>query len=278
MPESLALLGAGWPWLICSVFVAIITSNLAWLFRNPHSNQLGQSIANLRAKRFTPWIVEILRLLYFAGLPFAALFWGHDAIIGRVMGLQPVAFPLVGSESTTSQIPALWADWTRDGGWAIAIAVAAWIVLALGWGSYRRALQTDDLTESSTPSPISGWALLRDAAYYEIHWAFYRSIAVVAFGAYSGTWIGLALTAIEAALCPAWRQSFLRREEAPMSLAHAMLSFSSGLLYLLTENLWLAIAMHWLVIWGFSQIIQLSAKWMVQTTQTEGTQQEIGTP
>jgi len=267
MPESFTPLSAGWPWLISSVFVAIVTSNLAWLFRQSHSSQLAQSIVDLRAKRFTPWVVELLRLLYFAGLPFAALFWGNDAIVRRILGLQAIPFPLLSSDSAILQTPDLSANWIQDAGWAIMITVALWIILASGWTSYQRALQRDGHSDFSRPEHVPGWILLRDATYYEIHWAFYRSVAIVAIGTYWGTWFGLALTTIEATLSPAWRQSFPDPEKAPMSLVHAMLSFSSGVLYLLTENLWLSIAVHWLVTWGFSQIIRLSVQREIQTSQ-----------
>jgi len=268
MSESLQPLSAGWFWLICSVSVTIVVSNLAWLFRHPHPGRLGQTIASLASCRFAPWLPQAFRLLYYIGLPFAALFWGHDAVVGRILGLQPLMLPFLNPQYGSPATSNNWTDWTRDAGWALAVAVGTWIVLTLGWSTYRRALCTSGEMNSNNSAPTSGWILLREATYHEVHWAFYRNMPVITFGPYWGVWIGLAISAVEASLCPAWRHSLADPQDAPTSLMRAALSVTSGVLYLVTQNLWLAIIVHWTVTWGVGQIMRLGASSSHQTSDS----------
>jgi hypothetical protein len=134
------------------------------------------------------------------------------------------------------------------------LGIAAWGVLALGWWAYRRATGVAGEESVVTGANSSGWVLLREAAYHEAHWAFYRNAPSLAMGAYWGVWTGLALVALEAALNPCWRKNLADPQRAPGQLMRGALAIVSGVLFLLTENLWLALALHWGISWGLATL------------------------
>ena len=256
MPELTLAWRAGWLWLGGSLLLAVLWANLSWFFRQPRSGAAGEFVARLIAWRFSPWLLQLLRLLYYIGVPFAALLWGHDAVVGRLLGLQPLNLNLsiAGGEEANASIAANWLDWTHDVGWAATLGIAAGGVLALGWWAYRRAMVVAGEEDVVTGANNSGWVLLREAAYHEAHWAFYRNAPSLAVGTYWGVWTGLALVALEAALNPGWRKNLADPQRAPGPLMRGALAIVSSVLFLLTENLWLALALHWGISWGLAAL------------------------
>ena len=75
MSELSAAWGESWLWLGGSLLVAALWTNLAWFFRQPRVGAVGDFVARLVAWRFSPWLLQLLRLLYTVGVPFAALLW-----------------------------------------------------------------------------------------------------------------------------------------------------------------------------------------------------------
>ncbi|HET90658.1 MAG TPA: hypothetical protein ENN99_07965 [Chloroflexi bacterium] len=258
MPEPGPTLNQGWLWLGGSLLAAVIGANVAWFFRHPRPGAIGRIVTRWIATPFSPWLLQLVRLLYYLGLPLAALVWGQDALVGRLLGLQRLQLPPsldAGGSSVSTDLVANWLDWTRDVGWTAALGIAAWGLLALGWLAYRRALASgvkpvpeSDVTVAGVNS--SSWLLAREAAYHEVHWAFYRNAPILLLGAYGGSWMGLALVSLEALLNPAWRNDLAHPRQAPERLMRFGLAVLSALLFPLTENLWLTWAGHWTVSWG----------------------------
>ena len=246
--------GEGWLWLGGSLLVAILGANLAWFFRRPRSGAIGDFVADLSARRFSPAFLQFLRLLYYIGIPFAALLWGRDAVVGRLLGLQRLDLPLAGAHESGAYLAVNWLDWAHDAGWAVTLGAGTWGLLALGWWAYRRATSAAGEGEMVAGAGSSGWAFLREAAYHEVHWAFYRNAPVVALGTYWGAWIGLVLVASEAALNPAWRSGLVDPQRAPASLMRAGLAVFSSVLFLSTGNLWLALVSDWGISWGLAAL------------------------
>ncbi len=269
MPELAAPWGESWLWLGGSLVLAAVYANLAWFFRQPRPGAIGESIARVAAWRFSPWLLQFLRLLYYIGVPVAAFLWGHDAIVGRLVGLQPLSLPASGSDRAAADIAGNWLDWAHDVGWAAALGVGAWALLTLGWWSYRRALHAGGVARSAEHIAAveggSGWALLREAAYHEIHWAFYRNAPILAVGTYWGLWLGLIVVALEAVLNPAWRKGLSNIHTAPCQLARAALAIVSSTLFLLTQNLWLALIVHWGASWGLAAVARISPRTSART-------------
>lgn len=254
MPEPSVAWSEGWLWLSGSLLLAILCANLAWFFRQPRSGAVGEFTSHVVAWRFSPWLLQLLRLLYYVGVPFAALLWGHDAVVGRLLGLQRFDWSTSGGDEA---IAANWLDWAYDVGWAAALGIGVWGLLALGWWAYRRALLTAGEGGVVAGAHASGWVLLREAAHHEAHWAFYRNVPILAWGAYWGVWGGLALVALEAALNPAWRRALADPQRAPAQLLRGALAVVSSALFLLTQNLWLALVLHWGVSWGLAALVRM---------------------
>jgi hypothetical protein len=252
VPEQLASWGEGWLWLGGSLLLAILWANLAWYFRKARAGSIGEFVTRLASWRFAPLLLQSLRLLYYIGLPAAAFLWRH-ATVERYLGI-------------SSGLTDVWLEWAREIGWTAALGVGAWTLLALGWWAYRRALHAAEEESSIDGADASGWTLLREAAYHEIHWAFYRSVPIFILGQehltgneYWGVWIGLALVALEAALNPAWRKGLADPEKAPAQLVRGALAVISSVLFVLTQdgNLWLSMALHLGVSWALAALVRV---------------------
>jgi putative flippase GtrA len=252
MPEQLASWGEGWLWLGGSLLVTILWTNLAWYFRQPRTGRIGEFVARLIAWRFSPLLFQALRLLYYIGLPGIALLWRH-AIVQRYLGL-------------SSGLSDVWLRWVYDTGWAAALGIGAGALLAVGWWAYRRALHAAGRKSPVAGANVSGWILLREAAYHEVHWAFYRSVPIftlaqanLARNEYWGVWIGLSLAALEAALNPAWRKALADLERAPARLVHGALAVVSSVMFIQTQdgNLLLSLLLHFCVLWGLAMLTRV---------------------
>lgn len=242
--------GDAWFWLGGSLLLAVLWTNLSWLFapwaepgRSPDdSESLAESIVvRLSNWRFAPLFFQALRLLYYVGLPFAALFWGYDAIISRFFGLQRLVLPTPSALEEGAPIDANWIDWGCDIGWAGALAIGTWGVLWVAGRVRRRAVAGG----AGLDNRATGWDNLREAIFHETHWAFYRNVPTVVLGLYWGTWTGLLLVAFEALANPVWRKGIVTAERSAAYLLRATLAVVSTLLFLRTQNLWLAILLHW---------------------------------
>jgi hypothetical protein len=254
-----AMPGDAWLWLAGSLLLAAFWTNLVWLFspwvegeRSPGDfGSLAERIVfGVATWRFASALFQGLRLFYYVGLPFAALFWGRDAVVSRFFGLQRLALPEGGQQSAV--VSANWLDWLGDLGWAAVLGLGAWGLLLLAGWTRRRALRNGAGGNEGGQRP--GWETVREAAYHEIHWGFYRNAPIVAFGLYWGVWIGLALVAVEALINPAWRRDIDIPERAPKHLLRAALAAVSTVLFLQTQNLWLAVVLHSAVFWGLQGI------------------------
>ncbi|NIV31693.1 MAG: hypothetical protein GWN58_20065, partial [Anaerolineae bacterium] len=117
-----------------------------------------------------------------------------------LLGLQPLDLSIVGGRGASASVAANWLDWAHDVGWTATLGIFAWGVLALGWLAYRRAVGAAGEENVAIGANSSGWVLMREAAYHEAHWAFYRNAPALAVGTYWGVWTGLVLVALEAAL------------------------------------------------------------------------------
>jgi hypothetical protein len=228
-----------WIWLGGSLLLGVVATQTAWWMGRRDESQAWPD--SLVRSPLSSVAVQIARFLYYIGLPFCALVWGRDAVVGRHLGLQPLVSPVTPA--------AHWADWARDLGWGVGLGLAAWIILAVGWRAVRRA--------GVSPEPAgvytSTWILLREAAFQEVHWSFYRNALVVVLGAslgaslgtYWGVWIGLGLVTLEAGLNPWWRAALEDAARAPAALVRAGLAVLSAALYL-------AVLVHWGVTWGLA--------------------------
>jgi hypothetical protein len=171
---------------------------------------------------------QLLRLAYFVGVPYAALLTGSIASID--MGLTGAGGSILGWSP---------AEWLR--GLSTALTLGAIVLLPIGLASRQIAragqlLGTDDR---------SAGAVIVDAIYAEIHWAFYRAAPLILLAdVYAAVIFGALLVGVEWIVvlirnglspAPEERQKWLRRG--------ALLALSATL-FALTQNVWLAILAH----------------------------------
>jgi hypothetical protein len=243
-----------WVWLLGSLVAAAAWANSAWYFRVKRPGPMGRTVSSLVRWSHAPLAYETLRLAYYVGVPFAALLWGGDAIVERLLGL-PIGQWASGSAADT--LP----DLARDLGWTIASTAGALGVLTAGWLAYRRSLIDAGVQKRQNETHRPPWRLLREAAYLQAHWSFYRnapSTALLLRGLdqYWGVWGGLALVAAEALLDPAWRNQLTEPRNAPSAIFGTVLAVLSTMLFLLTESLPMLVVFHFLVTWGLSEMVQ----------------------
>lgn len=166
---------------------------------------------------------EVALFIFSIGLPFLALIAGSLSL--DLLGLGTDWF--VDGHALGFGLE----DWLR--GLGVTASAVAFVLIVL-WFAVRFGAVTRWIGQR-------GMLLtLRNAAYNEVHWAFYRSPFVLLLGdAYWGTLAGLVMIVVELL---AWR-AMLRRASRDVLLL-AMCLLTSSLLYLATRNLWLMIAAH----------------------------------
>jgi len=220
-----------WVLLGGSVLLACLVAWMDWAIR-----QMGGAPQRWyqawRRWHGRPWIEQTARFLYTIGVPAAALLW-RGVLKESALGLQP--FPWQSDAPLIAALPGGWDNWLRDLLWMLALGAGmALLVAAAGRtlkraGAYRLTLKHD------------GAVALREAAFHEAHWAFYREPFILLWGTEIGAWAGAFLALLEAAVNPAcWAR--LRDPAASRDLVLRLaLGAASTLLFLLTQNFWLTV-------------------------------------
>jgi hypothetical protein len=201
----------------CSLFLHTAGATLAW-----HYYRGGRQA-----------LLEVLRLLFFVGLPVAALFLFRDIALPSAMGLTNV-------------------NWFASVGLGAPLGIGGGGLLLVGWWYYSRSLSLLPSPAAFRPraekTPRGGVLLFVEAACLEFHWAFYRSLpTLVLADRYLGLLLGLALLGLEWLLSPAWRQAWRQVESAEKIVPETTLAALMAVIYLFTQNLWLCTLIHWLI-------------------------------
>jgi len=245
-----------WDWLLGSIIVATLASLLHWLLhyvnaassKRPSADNIWLRLLATRALRTmeSPWVAFPVRLIYAIAIPTAALFW-QGALTARGLGLQSmraVTLALPGTHSV-AQSGTRGQAWGNDLSWLIVVAGVTALVMAAG---SHRARQL--APQSTTGRRNLGVAIL-EAVYHEVHWAFYREPFVYMCGIGLGSWLGALPVLLETGISLMFWESLRTRGAAyqQQALVRAGLFVASTQLYLLTQNLWLAIALDALVGW-----------------------------
>lgn len=205
-------------WTLASLTVAVLT----FLFVG------AAQLERWRATTGGRLLGQFLRLVYYIGVPYAALLTG--SIASSDMGLTATGGSILGWSP---------ADWLR--GLSTALTLGAIALLPIGVASRQIARAGQPLGVDDR----SGGAVIVDAIYAEIHWAFYRAAPMILLGeAYTAALFGVLLVSVEWIVTlirnglspsPAERQTWLRRG--------TLLALSAAL-FALARNVWLAIVLH----------------------------------
>jgi hypothetical protein len=211
-----------WPivWTLASMTLAV----LVILFVSP------ALLARLHASLGGRLGVQLLRLLYFIGLPYAALLTGSLAPID--LGLTGAGGAVLGWDV---------AAWLR--GLSITLTVGVLVVLPISLASWQLARATHGMVLGTDDRSVG--AVLVEALYAEVHWAFYRTAPLILLeNAYAAALIGMVLVAVE------WCVELIRNglshapEDRQRWLRRVLLLAVSATLFVLTRNLWLLIGLH----------------------------------
>ncbi len=209
-----------WFWLSVSVFVALFVSWANWAWQALGRKVDKQLLLWLESPLVAPGY-QVARILYAVGFPILLLL-GRGALSQRGLGLQTWS----GHNIT---------DWASDLGWVIGISVGLWGMITLSEHTVCRITGTKF-------SYHHDWGIaLREAIYHQVHWAFYREPFILLWPTY-GVWGGLLPTCLEALGNPARWRDLSTPQRARDLLIRAAFAVASGLIYLQTQNLWLAIA------------------------------------
>ncbi len=203
-------------------------TNVAWLLRVPRPGRLGQAIDLARQWGSKLPLSELLRMAYYLLAPYLVLSWGWASPLD--LGLADL-------------------DWIGGIGVTVALGVGCLLLLAWVWWQHARlnegplALQQAQWLEQPW-----GWVfVLREAVFLEAWLALCRSPMLVLAGSYWGVYWGLA-AALAAALLNARIRHELRmpgyREGIILT---GSLATATATLYLFAHNLWLCIALHFVL-------------------------------
>jgi hypothetical protein len=143
-------------------------------------------------------------------------------------------------------------DWVKGIGLGTALGGGAFLLLALIWWWYARSIAALRLSarerrgESLGDDSTRGWILLQEAIYLEMHWAFYRSVAVLFLNSYyAGVFVGFLLVTLEWSINPAWRTDLSSRWRSAKVLLRWGIALVTAVIFLFIRNLWLLVPIHW---------------------------------
>lgn len=236
-------------WVSFSIALYVLSAQLAWRVHNLENGFLGENIRWLYGWRFRGAAWQLLRFLFYVVIPYGLLV-RHRLLTGRGLGLVgPHATGFLGWSA---------AGWLSGLGWAILFALAGVVLLGWAWWALARRLP---FYLHHRP-PIGG--LFWDALFLQIHWGFYRSAAGVWLGESAPYWsvfLGLALVGLEAAGDPSL---YFARQWPSLAggwVRLAAVAWLTALVFLLTQNIWLGIVVHWGVTWAANAVGGRLSRW-----------------
>jgi hypothetical protein len=237
--ESLATFPFSSPltlWLAGSWLVYVLGTNLLWLLR----------ALPIWRWPYIGWIKEIGRLLFFLGVPYLILGgWPQPPFSGR---LSPDDLGFAG-------IGPLWpaTRWLSSLGTGLGLGFVAILFLLLArWAAVGAPPVVARGGARLDLPPLPWWRWLLDVLYHQVHWAFYRTALAALLGdLYAGVFAGLGLVYLEWGMDPFWRQGWKLPEEAGERWLRLALALIAALIFLLTRNLWVCLAVHALALVAF---------------------------
>jgi len=228
-----------WLWVIASLGIAMLASAIRWIVvERPRLSAAAPQKSPSPTLFDQPWFVHPLRLLYAVGIPALAYLW-RGVLTPSGLGLQQFFWS---DGQTLDMAPGSWDNWVRDIGWVCALACGFWAIIRLA----------DHLTHTTGVQHRPGIAL-REAIYHQVHWAFYREPFVLTLGIGLGTWAGLLPVVIEALVNPARWTDLQFPDRGRDLLVRVGLGVLSAMLFLQTQNLWLAILADAGLVWALGQ-------------------------
>ncbi len=214
-----------------SIALYALASNLAVTQMRTRHGRMAHVLGWARTARIARAAMELLRWVYYLGLPYATLVVGWNT--ARALGVW-------------------YLDWLTPVGAALGLAVAALVVLMWVWRPYAK-------TEHPHAVDESRWNRARhvvEVLYQQAHWALYRSGPILWLDEYYlGSFMGLTLVLIEGWSNPGVRASVRDTTRADAPLWTGSLAVVSTIVFIYTQNLWYCLAIHLLLDLGLRPLI-----------------------
>ena len=219
-------------WLGGSLLAYVAGANIFWL---------RKSVLRRPATR---WLAQLGRLAFYIVIPYLALGgWPRGPYQG-LLSLEHMG--IVGLDGTWPAI-----RWLEAAGVGLGWGVLSLMLLTLAWASANR--RDHDIVLLFAPS--QWWIVLVDVLYVQVHWAFYRgALTAILDDTYAGVFLGLGLVYLEWSLNPFWRQGWRLAPQAAERWLHASVALITALVFLLTRNLWVCLAVHLLIEFSMRQV------------------------
>ena len=141
------------------------------------------------------------------------------------------------------------ADWLRSlNDW---LTIGLLLIIPIGLAAWQMARAGKPLGVDVRPAgPI-----LIDAAYTEVHWAFYRAAPLILLGdVYGATLLGGLLVGVEFVVAMARNGLGREPEEIQSWLGQGLLLVMTATFFILTRNTWLTITLHMAVELGLKAL------------------------
>ena len=219
-------------WVGGSLLICAIGANILWFFRGSLHRPLAR------------WLLEAGRLFFYLVIPYLALGGWPQGPYQGLLYLEDMGIVGLSDHWPVTR-------WLEAAGVGLGLGAIALVLMVLGLSSANRR-------NFDTPlrfAPARGWAVLVSVIYLQVHWAFYRGALTVMWDdAYAGAFLGLGLVYLEWGLNPFWRQGWGLESRAAVRWLRASLALVITLLFLLSRNLWVCLAVHLLVEYALRQI------------------------
>ncbi len=208
--------------------IYVLGTNVAWALRTPRSGRFGQVVEFVRLWGRRLWLGDAVRLAYYLVAPYLILYSGWASPLD--LGLADL-------------------DWISGLGLGVAIGLGSVSLLLLLWWQYVRLVKDQPMMPQAKwlEQPL-GWAfVLREAMFLEAWSALCRSPMLLLAGPYFGVYLGLAAVFAAALLNARTRHALGVPGLREQVVLTASLAVVTAIVYVFTRNLWVCIAVHFLL-------------------------------
>jgi hypothetical protein len=221
-------------------------NNVAWLLRVPRPGRLSQAVDLARHWDSKLPLGESLRLAYYLLPSYLVLYWGWASPLD--LGLADL-------------------DWIGGIGSTVAIGVGCLLLLGWVWWQHTRFSEGSlALQQARWLEQPWGWAfVLREVIFLEVWWALCRSPMLVLAGPYWGVYWGLAAVLVAALLNARTRHELRMPGQREGVILTGSLAMATATLYIFTHNLWLCIALHFVLRLAVLDLVRVAPRQLFPT-------------
>ncbi len=218
----------------------VLSANVAWVLRPRRLGRFGETLAFIERWSSKLWLGDVVRMAYYLVGPYLALSWGLAS---------PLDFGLANL------------DWIGGLGWALGLGTMGLLLLGPLWWQYARLVgDRIRLGEADWLEQPYGWAfIMREAILMEAWTALCRSPMLVLAGPYWGVYLGLAFASFAALLKRSTIHELGTAGQREGVVLTGSLALLTATLYAFARNLWLCIALHFVLRFAVASLVRHAA-------------------